>query len=115
MHRVLRLLPLGSFAVATVTLLYLGTVLYSHSGDELSWTRRDAFARSVQAGERVIPARNMGGVLRQELAAERLRNQRDQRLAMLVFGAALLIALGVAVGRVLNTPRGGDLPRQAAA
>jgi len=115
MHRFLRLCPLIAAGAALAALLYMGVALYGRTANDLAWARRDAFARSVQAGERVMAARNMAGVLRIELNAERARNQRDLRLAILACGAALLLLIGTGVQAVTHQPHGRGSHEEAAA
>ena len=115
MHHLLRLLHLIAFAAAAAALVYIGASLYTRTGDPLSWSRRDAFAQSVQTGERVIAARNVAGALRLELAAERAQTRHDERLAFLAFGTALLVLIA-AVGYVATSGVGGrGVGEQAAA
>jgi hypothetical protein len=105
MRRTVAFLPSIAFAAAAAVLLYIGASLYSQRGTDLSWTRRDAFAHSVQAGERIVAARNLAGALRLELATERARSQRDERFAFLTFGAALLVVMGALVHVAIDGAR----------
>src|SRR5437667_11636110 len=73
MHRLLGYVPLIAAGAAVAALVYVGAALYSHTANDLAWARRDAFAQSVQAGERVVAARNVAGAVRIELNAERAR------------------------------------------
>ena len=114
MHRLLRHVPLIAAGAVLAALVYVGAALFSRTANDLAWARRDAFAQSVYAGERVVAAHNMAGVLRIELNAERARNQRDWRLAILAAGAALILLVGVGV-QVLTDRRWGRGPREEAA
>jgi len=114
MHRLLGYVPLIAAGAALAALVYMGAALYSHTPNDLAWVRRDAFAQSVQAGERVVAARNMAGALRIELNAERARNQRDLRLAMLAGGAAIILLMGTGVQVATDRGRGRG-PREEAA
>jgi len=115
MHRVLRHFPLIAAGAAFAALVYMGAALYSRTANDLGWARRDAFAQSVQAGERVVAARNVAGALRIELAAERARNERDLRLAFLACGAALILLIGAGLQVVTGWAWGRGPREQAAA
>ena len=115
MHRLLRHVPLVAAGTALAALLYMGAALYSRTANDRGWTRRDAFAQSVQAGERVVAPRNMAGVLRIELDAERARNERDLRLAILPCGAALILVIGAGVQVVTDRGWGRGWRGEAAA
>jgi len=106
MRRLLRILPSLGFAIAMVSLAYVGGSLFVESRNDRAWAQREAFAQSVQAGERLVAARNMAGVLRQELAAERDKRDRDRRRAFVAFGAALFALIAGVSPLVLTQPRG---------
>jgi len=113
MRRLLRHVPLVAAGTTIAALVYVGGALYTRTVNDRGWARRDAFAQSVQAGERVVAPRNMAGALRIELAAERARNERDLRLAILASGAALILFIGAGVQAV--TDRRWGRPREEAA
>ena len=114
MHRSLRHFPLMAAGAALAALVYMGAALYGRTANDRAWARRDAFAQSVQTGERVVAPRNIAGALRIELEAERARNERDLRLAILAAGAALMLVIGAGV-QVVTDRRWGGGPREEAA
>lgn len=100
MRRAVEYLPVLGLIVATAALFYAGVGLQEPGDVQRDRQARQAFAAAVKQGERPgIKARNMGGVLLQELDAQAAIATDRQREALWVQGAALfcLLCLGAAL------------------
>jgi hypothetical protein len=105
MRRTLAYLPLLALAVATAALAYAGVMLRDSRAAENDRHARQGFAAAVQKGERPqIAARNIGGVLQQELAAQEAQATDRARAATWIQAAALLSLLGL--GAAMTKARG---------
>lgn len=101
MRRLITRLPLVALAVATAVLFYAGLTLRDPAVDRTGRQRRQDFAVAVQRGERPdVPARNLGGVLRQELEAQEAAAAARARLAtwLQVAAAVSLIGFAASIG-----------------
>jgi hypothetical protein len=100
MRRILNRLPLVALAVATAVLFYAGLTLRDPAPVRVDRQTRRDFAVAVQRGERPgIAARNLGGVLRQELEAQAAAAAERARLATWLQVAAVvsLVGLGASI------------------
>src|SRR5688500_17774818 len=82
MPRILRHLPLVALALATAALFYAGFTLRDPASVQRDRQKRRDFAVAVQRGEMPrVPARNVGGALRQEIEAQDAAATARARLA----------------------------------
>ena len=116
MRRILSQLPLLALAVATAVLFYAGLTLRDPAPARVDRQTRRDFAVAVQQGERPgVAARNLGGVLRQELEAQDAAAAERARLARWLQVAAAVGLVGlVASIRVPRAP-GRSIESSAAA
>jgi hypothetical protein len=109
MRRILTHLPLVALAIATAVLFYAGLTLRDPAAIRVDRQTRRDFAVAVQRGERPrVAARNLGGVLRQELEAQDAAAADRARLATWLQVAAVLSLLG------LGASIGGRAPERRA-
>lgn len=109
MRRLFTQLPLVALVVATTVLFYAGLTLRDSAVDRTGRQRRQDFAVAVQRGERPdVPARNLGGVLRQELEAQESAAAARARLAtwLQLAGAVSLVGFGASIGTRAMRPTG---------
>ena len=115
MPRVLRQLPLLALALATSALFYAGFALRDPASAQRDRQKRRDFAVAVQRGEMPrVPARNVGGALRQEIEAQDAAAAARARLAMWLQVAAAVSLVGLGLAIAVRTS-GRDTESSAAA
>ena len=99
MRRILDSLPSIALLLAAAVLFYAGWQLREPVSARTDRSARQAFAESVQRGERPrIAATNLAGVLRQELEVQELAAADRAQLASWLQATALLSVVGLGAG-----------------
>lgn len=99
MRRVLQNVPSVALLLAAAVLFHAGWQLREPASARADRSARQAFAESVQRGERPrVAATNLAGVLRQELEIQDRAAGDRARLASWLLATALLSAIGLGAG-----------------
>ena len=107
MRRLLQSLPSATLLLAAGVLFYAGWQLRDSAAARTDRTARQAFAESVQRGERPrVGTTNLAGVLRQELETQERAAADRARLASWLQTTALLSVFGLGAGIVAGGRRG---------